>query len=134
MKGKLFTLYFILYTEHMLTYILEIFFFISAGIVLYLLMSKLPVVEGMDEQERRRRNSVLHEKIARIADEKFLLGMMKFLRRARLVILKIDNAVVQNLEKMKKKAEEQNQEKKINILKEMSGDKAEESEDREKEA
>jgi hypothetical protein len=99
----------------MLTYILEVIFFISAGIVLYLFISKLPVLEGMGEETKGKR-SFLRENMARLADEKLVAGSLKLLRRLRLLILKLDNFVVRRLEKVKAKAEEQQKEEKDHIL------------------
>ncbi|OGM91288.1 hypothetical protein A2755_02735 [Candidatus Wolfebacteria bacterium RIFCSPHIGHO2_01_FULL_48_22] len=104
----------------MLTYILEVVFFLSAGAVLYLLISKLPLVEGMvGDEEFSRKKPLLQEKMTMLADEKFIAGSLKVLRRVRLMILKVDNLIARRLDTMKAKVEEQQKsEEKEHILKE----------------
>lgn len=105
----------------MLTYILELIFFISVGLVTYLLLMGLPAIEGMgDEKKTRTKTSALQERFTRVADERFAVGTIKILRRIRVLVLKIDNTVVRNLDKVKEKAGEQNnKEERAHILKEM---------------
>lgn len=114
----------------MLAYILEVIFFISAGVVLYLLIVHMPVLEGMGQEVSTKKKSILQEKIAQLADKKFATGAVKFLRRLRLIILKLDNSVAKRLEKMKEKVEEQSQDSKSHILKEVT--EGREENDREK--
>ncbi len=103
----------------MTTYIAEIIFFASIAYIAYLIIIKLPVtditaLEGNEKKGRRIEYDLLHA-----LDKQALSLVGKTLRRVRLFILKIDNAVVHRLESVKRKAHD-HEEGSQNILREIS--------------
>jgi hypothetical protein len=86
------------------SFILEMVFFVSLGVVVLMVARKLPLVEGFGERSQRTRRLVLvkHEWIE-IIDRKLVVVLEKWLRRAKVILMKLDTFVSRHLEKAKEK-------------------------------
>lgn len=87
----------------MFTFILDIIVVISLGVILYLIARTLPRVSEVadDTLEQRIRTHRLSMYVERV-DEWLKVFSEKFLRRAKVWILKLDNTVSEQLNRFKK--------------------------------
>ena len=87
----------------MLSFIVATFFFISLSVVLYLMVRALPRV--VEEPAATDRKTLLdrwaHSDIPEKVDAVLNGFLFKFLRKTRVTVLKLDNALGSRLQKMK---------------------------------
>lgn len=90
----------------MLKFLLEIIIICAFGIILYLFARALPRMKDIDGElsEERVKSDALSVYLEKI-DEWITMVMEKFLRRAKIWVLKLDNLVSTQLNKFKKEPE-----------------------------
>lgn len=113
----------------MTSFILEIIMVVSLGVVLYLFARALPRVDDVsissqDAKFNSNKLSVYLEKI----DEWLKIVFEKFLRRVKVLLLKLDNIVSKKLNKFKKEPQ-----KEMKLLSDEIAEKKEEKEGRKEE-
>ena len=87
-------------------FILEIVFFISIGVIVYLFVSKLPYVSDVIRPETNPtgiRKGIFHSEWVSIVDKKFIDLLSKWLRKMKLVVMRLDNYVTKHIENIKHK-------------------------------
>jgi hypothetical protein len=92
----------------MLTFLLQITMVVSLGFVVYLFGRVVPRVNDADVTKAREQ-SLFHWLVGylEVVDEWLLSLLEKTLRRARVVILMLDNVISSKLNRFKKEAERQ---------------------------
>ena len=102
--------------------IFTIILMICLGTVLYLTVQALPRVEEVPSEEKGFLERWAHSEIPEKIDAVFNNFLLKFLRRTKVLILKLDNALAKHLQKIKPE-----EDKRPNIdFKEISGQNKEE--------
>lgn len=104
----------------MLEFVLANIAMVSAGVVLYLVACSLPRMEGTGAESKGMLERWVSSELPERLDETFNSFVGKFLRRLRVIILKIDNAVSESLKRVKSKDASKSLD-----FKEMIGDKEE---------
>ncbi|HPW34237.1 MAG TPA: hypothetical protein PK367_00555 [Candidatus Paceibacterota bacterium] len=86
-------------------FVLEIVFFVSLAIVVYLFMRKLPCVSDVTESQEPKaaKRRLIKAQWIDVLDKKFVDILSKWLRKTKLFIMKIDNYVTKHLETIKRK-------------------------------
>ena len=74
---------------------------ICLGIVLYLTVQALPRIEEVPSDERGFLERWAHSEMPEKIDAAFNNFLLKFLRRAKVLILKLDNVLAKHLQKIK---------------------------------
>jgi len=100
-------------------FILEIVFFISLGLIVFLFVRKLPYVSDISQKELsavQRKGLFNSEWIDKI-DNKFIDLLSKWLRKMKLIVMRLDNYVARHLESIKHKGSQEATTQ--NILKEI---------------
>jgi hypothetical protein len=100
-------------------FILEIVFFASLGVIVFLFIRKLPYVSDIPHKElsAAMKKSLLRSEWVDKIDNKFVDLLSKWLRKAKLVVMRLDNYVARHLESMKHRGSQESANQ--NILKEI---------------
>ncbi len=105
-------------------FIFTIVLMICLGTVLYLMVQALPRIEEAPTPERTLFERWAHSEIPEKIDAAFDNFLLKFLRKIKVMVLKLDNALARHLQKIKPE-----EDKRPNIdFKEISGQKEREEE------
>jgi hypothetical protein len=97
---------------------------ICLGTVLYLTVQALPRIEEVPSEEKGFLERWAHSEVPEKIDAAFNNFLLKFLRKIKVLVLKLDNALAKHLQKIKPE-----EDKRPNIdFKEISGQNKEESE------
>lgn len=103
-------------------FILEIVFFISIGVIVFLFVSKLPYVGDVVRPETggtSSRKGLFHSEWIAVVDRKFIDLLSKWLRKMKLIVMRLDNYVTKHIEIVKHKQGVHTSSQQ-NILKELS--------------
>ncbi|BCX16228.1 MAG: hypothetical protein KatS3mg098_457 [Candidatus Parcubacteria bacterium] len=116
----------------MFYFIAQLVFFLSLGVMIFLLSQKLPLIEesasSLSSSEKKGKKPFYFHWIE-VLDKEFLSFLSLFLRKLRLWVMKIDNWVSRSLEKVSQKANFQANQG--NLIKEISSSDSEEKEKKE---
>jgi general stress protein CsbA len=118
----------------MSSFILEIVFFISIGVLVFLFVNKLPYVSDVVRVEATGgspRKGIFHSEWIEKLDRKFIDLLSKWLRKAKLVVMRLDNYVTKHIESIKHKQGNDNNQQ--NILKDLENDTKEEGDRKDRE-
>ena len=108
-------------------FILEIVFFISLGVIVFLFIRKLPYVSDIPQKEltaEKFRKGLFGSQWVDKLDNKFVDLLSKWLRKMKLAVMRLDNYVARHIEKIRHRGSQENATQ--NILKEIGEDKEEE--------
>lgn len=88
-------------------FILEIIFFLSLGVMIFMAISKLPTidfsfVDDQDAQESKRKKNLFLSKLISSIDQKAIDLWEKFLRKTKLFVIKLDSLVSKKIESAKR--------------------------------
>jgi len=88
-------------------FILEIIFFLSLGVMIFMAISKLPTidfsfVDDQESQESKRKKLFFSAKFIGLIDQKGIDLWEKFLRKTKLFVIKLDNFVSKKIESAKR--------------------------------
>lgn len=88
-------------------FILEIIFFLSLGVMIFMAISKLPTidfsfVDDQENQELKRKKILFSSKFIGSIDQKGIDLWEKFLRKTKLFIIKLDSLVSKKIESAKR--------------------------------
>jgi len=81
--------------------IFTIILMICVGIVLYLMVQALPRIEEVPSEEKGFLERWAHSEMPEKIDAAFNNFLLKFLRRVKVLVLKLDNALARHLQKIK---------------------------------
>ncbi len=104
-------------------FILEIFFFLSLGAIVFLFVKKLPYVSDIPQKELnagKLRNSILNSQWVDKLDSRFVDFLSKWLRKMKLAVMRLDNYVSRHIENIKHRTSREKTTQ--NILKEIESD------------
>ena len=82
-------------------FIFTIILMICLGTVLYLTVEALPRIEEVPSEEKGFFERWAHSEVPEKIDASFNNFLLKFLRRTKVLVLKLDNALAKHLQKIK---------------------------------
>ena len=82
-------------------FIFTIILMVCLGTVLYLMVQALPRIEEVPTEERPFLERWAHSEMPEKIDAAFNNFLLKFLRRVKVLILKLDNTLARHLQKIK---------------------------------
>ncbi len=96
-------------------FILEQIFLVSIGVMIYMIVRTLPRVNGFDlaQEKEKKKGPTLQfkQEWVDVLDKHFIASLEKTLRRMKVWVMKLDNYVSRNLERVspKRNGEKENQ-------------------------
>ncbi len=98
-------------------FILEFVFFIAFGAIVFLFVRKLPYVSDISSEEPSTRKTFFKAEWIDEVDRKLIVLLSKWLRKMKLLVMRLDNYVSRHIERIKNRHASNSDQQ--NILKEI---------------